>query len=354
MNDTNTTNLVLNVFSKSKLLSSSEVATLIGPNLSLITIKRQLGKLTKNGFLFQSGAGRSIKYTLSKKGILLKNVDVQSYLSINPDKRLEDGKFQFDIFDTPFVTLFDKRELTTLNEATKLFRDRAKNISKDTRSKELMRFIVEFSWKSSQIEGNTYDLLSTERLLLYGEKSPTNTEFEAQMILNQKKALEFILDDASIWQKPSVAHIEKLHEFVAEKLGITRSIRKSLVGITGTNYRPLDNEFQIKEAMSQLLDYLELSNNQYERAMLGVLGLSYIQPFVDGNKRTSRLLGNAFLISNNMSPLSYRSIDDRAYKEAMLLFYEQNTIVPFRKLFVEQYVFSAENYNLATNRPIKN
>ena len=106
------------------------------------------------------------------------------------------------------------------------------------------------------------------------------------MILNQKKVLEFILEDPQLWKSPNLALIEKLHDFVAEYLNITRGFRKSLVGITGANYLLLENEFQIKEATNKLLSYLSSAYNSYERALLSVLGLSYIQPFVDGNKRT--------------------------------------------------------------------
>ena len=273
-------------------------------------------------------------------------MDTKTYLSKPLDDRIAANYFQFDIFEQPFIGLFSSKELALLEEATKHFHNKSNLVDLNASKKELMRFIVEFSWKTSQIEGNTYDLISTEKLLLYGERSPSNTEFEAQMILNQKDALEFILENPKIWRHPSLPLIGKLHDFVGKNLNITRGFRKTLVGITGTNYRPLENEFQIKEAVDKLLRYIGYTQNNYEKALLSVLGLSYIQPFVDGNKRTSRLLGNAILISDNLAPLSYRSVNDRSYKEATLVFYEQNSVIPFKELFIEQYIFSAENYNL--------
>jgi Fic family protein len=245
--------------------------------------------------------------------------------------------------------LFTDSELDLLESATESYRNNATVSDPSVRKKELMRFIVEFSWKTSQIEGNTYDLISTERLLLYGEKSPTNTEFEAQMILNQKEALEFILENGELWDRPKISSLEMLHTFVGKKLDISRNLRKTIVGITGTNYRPLESEFQIRDALELLFETIAKASNIYEKALWGVLGLSYIQPFVDGNKRTSRLFANAILLAENYSPISYRSVDDRAYKEACLVFYEQNSIEPFKKLFIEQYVFAANNYNIADN-----
>lgn len=347
MNDTNSASAILSVFTKDVGLSSSEVAELTPNRQSLVTVKRQLGALLKLGYLEQSGAGRSVKYKLSKKGLFFKPIDPQQYLKQDPDMRLKDSHFQFNLFEPPYVSLFSASELNQLEDATSKFRNNAKLSDATTHKKELMRFIVEFSWKTSQIEGNTYDLISTERLLLYGEKSSTNTEYEAQMILNQKEALEFILENEELWEKPKISSLEKLHSIVGNKLGISRNLRKTIVGITGTNYRPLESEFQIRDALELLLKTIANTHNVYEKALWSVLGLSYIQPFVDGNKRTSRLLANAVLLAENYSPISYRSVDDRMYKEACLVFYEQNSLEAFKKLFIEQYVFAANNYNLA-------
>ncbi len=82
----------------------------------------------------------------------------------------------------------------------------------------------------------------------------------------------------------------------------------------------------------------------YAKALVSLLGLSYIQPFQDGNKRTSRLMSSAILMSHNLSPLSYRSVDENEYREAMIIFYEINLIIPFKEIFIDQYIFAADNY----------
>ncbi len=347
MNDTNINLGLLAYFTKAAPLSSSEVLGLADEKLALVTIKRQLSALAKAGYLEKTGAGRSVKYLLSKKGWLLRPFNISEYLAKAPDERLTSPYFQFDVFEKPYVQLFSAAELSQLDEATAKYRAKAKNADPTIRIKELMRFIVEFSWKSSEIEGNTYDLISTERLLLYGEKSATNTEFEAQMIINQKQALEFILENDGLWEQPKISSLEKLHSYVAHELGISRNLRKSIIGITGTNYRPLESEFQIRDALELLRQNISGANNIYEKALIAVLGISYIQPFIDGNKRTSRLLGDAILLAEDYAPLSYRSVDDKTYKEACLVFYEKNSIEPFKKIFIEQYVFAANNYNIA-------
>lgn len=72
--------------------------------------------------------------------------------------------------------------------------------------------------------------------------------------------------------------------------------------------------------------------------------ISYIQPFEDGNKRTSRLLGNALLLANGYCPLSYRSVDEVEYKKAIILFYERNSVLYFKGMFIDQFKQAVENF----------
>jgi Fic family protein len=116
------------------------------------------------------------------------------------------------------------------------------------------------------------------------------------------------------------------------------------VGITGTSYRPLDNMFQIKEALENLVGRINETENPLEKALTAVLMISYIQPFEDGNKRTARILGNALLVAHEYCPLSYRSIDELEYKKGMILFYEQNNAFYFKQLFIEQFRQAIEKY----------
>ena len=347
MNDTNKKDTILNFFDKTSVFSSSDIAAKIDGGVSLVTIKRYLSELFKENMLERLGAGRSVQYRLTKKGLFGRNINLGAYLSLSPDARLNDTNFNFEVFDKPYVALFSNEEISKLEEATYNYRKNAEDSEPEAHNKELLRFIIEFSWKTSQIEGNTYDLLSTERLLTYGEKASGHTEFEAQMIINQKKAVEFVLENIELWNAPKLSSLEMLHSFVADKLGIKKNLRRSMVGITGTNYKPLGSESQIRDALELLFGYIGSAENIYEKALLAVLGVSYIQPFIDGNKRTSRLLGNAILLANNYAPLSYRSVSDRLYKEACLIFYEQNSIESFKKIFVEQYIFAANTYNIA-------
>ena len=123
-----------------------------------------------------------------------------------------------------------------------------------------------------------------------------------------------------------------------------RNLRKRRVGISGTNYKPLDNEFQIKEAMIAMCDLLNTESSVFSKSLLALVLISYIQPFADGNKRTARIVSNAILMNNSYCPLSFRTVDSVFYKKAMLIFYEKNNISAFKKLYMEQFEFAVKTY----------
>ena len=204
---------------------------------------------------------------------------------------------------------------------------------------------MELSWKSSQIEGNTYSLIDTEILIKENKEAEGHKREEAVMILNHKKALDYILENRKDFKNLNLRKIEDVHGFLVEGSGVAKGLRKKAVGITGTKYRPLDNEYQIKEAMEKMIEFANKKlTDQFSRAIFTTLMISYIQPFEDGNKRASRLLGNAVLLSGDICPLSYRSINEADYKKAVIIFYEQNSARFFKELFIEQFKFAVSNY----------
>lgn len=170
------------------------------------------------------------------------------------------------------------------------------------------------------------------------------TKEEAIMLLNHKDALDFVLDVPDYLKELSVHRIEDIHSILTKELEVDRNIRHRRVGITGTNYRPLDNEFQIREALEDTCTLVNGKNNVFEKALLTLVLLSYIQAFVDGNKRTARISSNAILIANGYCPISFRTVDSIDYKKAMLMFYEQNNIAAFKKIFIEQFFFAVKTY----------
>lgn len=338
---------IIGIFlAKGKMQSSELHHELIktGEDISLVTVKRALSELTEKSILEVFGLGRSTKYNLSISGRVLADVEAKQYVTIEPDKRYGSKQYDFNLLPNFPSDIFTEEELEKLEVATAKYKKRTEDLSSAIQKKELERLIIELSWKSSKIEGNTYTLLDTEKLLLENKEAPGHSKNETQMILNHKDAFSYIRAHAFQFQTITRKNLEELHSVLIKDLNINLGFRLRSVGITGSIYRPLDNIYQITEAVEELSKAVSRSKTPYAKALLALLGISYIQPFEDGNKRTARLMTNALLISHSLAPLSYRSVDEEEYRSAMLAFYELNSIAPMKKIFIEQYEFAAENY----------
>lgn len=326
--------------------SRDDIAQGIAFEGSEATFKRIIAALVKSGDIIAEGKARATRYVLSPKAHLLMPLNLDTYFSKDIDERQVQTSFNFELINEqlPKVELFTDEELATLSLLHNEFRHNVEDMSVNEYRKEMERLGIDLSWKSSQIEGNTYSLLETERLLRESKTADGKTKEEAIMLLNHKDALRFILDNPDYLQELTVSHIEDIHTLLTKDLSVNKGIRHRRVGITGTNYRPLDNEFQIREAMRDTCKLINMKSNVFEKALLTLVLLSYIQAFTDGNKRTARITSNAVLIANGYCPLSFRSVDSIDYKKAMLIFYEQNNIYAFKQIFIQQYRFAVKEY----------
>ncbi len=242
------------------------------------------------------GRGHGIKYTLNRKGLLKATIDADTFFKTDIDNRKILHRLNPFIFDSLNSLLFSTIETDQLEASTELFRNKLKQSDTIQYKRECERLMIELSWKSSQIEGNTYDLLDTEQLLKYNIESPNHSTEEAQMLLNHKSAIEYTRDYAEIFNTQSVPKIIDNHTLLTKNMGISKKIRNRLVRITGTKYTPPDNQFIIEEALKKLCTGVNSNTSTYEKALLTVLMINYIQPFDDGNKRTARLTGSALLM----------------------------------------------------------
>lgn len=310
------------------------------------TLKRLIASLVAAGSLVVEGRGRATRYSLSPQAHLLMPLDLETYFSQDIDDRQVQTTFNFDLIreQLPHVELFTPEEQNRLNALQAEFRKHVDAMTENEYRKEMERLGIDLSWKSSQIEGNTYSLLETERLLRESRTADGKTKEEAMMLLNHKDALRFVLDNPDYLQQLSIGHIEDIHQLLTKDMAVDRGIRRRRVGVTGTNYRPLDNEFQIREALRDTCELINGKTNVFEKALLALVLLSYIQAFTDGNKRTARITSNALLIANGYCPLSFRTVDSIDYKKAMLVFYEQNNLYAFKQIFIQQFEFAVKEY----------
>lgn len=310
------------------------------------TMKRLIATGIQNGDIVVTGKARATHYSLSNKAQLLMPFNLDTYFAVDVDRRQVQTSFNFELISEqlPTIKLFTEEEELLLTNLQAEFRQHVGEMTETEYHKEMERLGIDLSWKSSQIEGNTYSLLETERLLRESKTADGKTKEEAVMLLNHKDALRFVLDNPDYLQTLTVRHIEDIHQLLTKELSVDRGIRHRRVGITGTKYHPLDNEFQIREAMSDTCQLINSKSSVFEKALLALVLLSYIQAFSDGNKRTARITSNAILIANGYCPLSFRSVDSYDYKKAMLIFYEQNSIYAFKQIFIEQYEFAVREY----------
>lgn len=338
--------IILSQLAERRELGRTELAEALPEPVSDATLKRTLQRLVQEGKLETTGRARATRYRLSAAGVLFGTVDLDAYFDVAPDERKARTGYNFDLIEhqLPQVALFSERERATLLSLQAEFERHLAEMTPTGKQRELTRLGIDLSWKSSQIEGNTYTLLETERLLREREEAEGKTREEAIMLLNHKAALDFIAQHTDYLQELSVAHIEDIHSLLVQDLHVERNIRRRRVGIIGTVYRPLDNEFQIREALEAACRLVNGTTCVFSKALLTLVLLSYIQAFEDGNKRVARIAANAVLMAHGYCPLSYRSVNALDYKKAMLLFYERNNISAIKDIFMGQYAFAVNTY----------
>jgi Fic family protein len=342
----NKNNEILDFLKNKPLSSSKEIYEGVESNRSYATIKRMLTQLLADNLVSQEGTGKASKYSCSPHFQLFYPIEVNQYFEKEIDERVIKTNFNLDLINVVLreISLFKQIEIDKLTSLQTQFQANIAQLSTKEYEKEMERLAIDLSWKSSQIEGNTYSLLETERLLKEKETATGKTKDDAVMLLNHKEAIDFIVENKDYLTPLTVMRIEDIHSILMKELGIERNVRIRKVGITGTNYSPLDNEFQIKEALNQMCSLINSKSSIFEKALLALLLLSYIQPFVDGNKRTARIISNALLIENAYCPISFRTVDTIDYKKAMLIFYEQNNFQPMKEIFIGQFEFAVKTY----------
>ena len=326
-------------------VSISDILSFLSVDIDRKTLQRDLKELEEKFLIYKKGTGKSTVYSLSEAFKILEEVDIEKYFETPYLEREARESFNFEIFSILKNDIFTAEEKEKLEN---LQREFIKNFSKyDSQTlinKEFERIMIEFSWKSSVIEGNTYSLLGTEALIKNNVVGKGETKEETQMILNHKDAFNEAIQNKERFKKLNYSDIEYIHSVLTKKLGISKNTRNGAVGITGTKYKPLDNSHQIKEAAQEMAVLINKKEFILEKAFLVLILIAYIQIFEDGNKRTSRMISNAILLAYNSIPLSYRIVDVEEYKKAVILFYELNNISYFKQIFIEQFEDAVNNY----------
>jgi len=324
-----------------KGFSTEEIVSGIKTSNTRYSIIRDINTLKELRYVEAIGKARSTKYKILANTLKFQPLyDLEEYTAIPVDNR-------HISYISPLSVLgnnFNSNELMALTELKSNYKTIEK-MSDISQKKLWERFVIDLSWKSSAMEGNTYSILETERLLKEGIKGEGKSDFETKMVLNHKSAFDFVRSNQSEFGHDiSFAVIEHVHKLLSADLGIPSGFRKIPVGISGSLYKPNSIPYLFKEQIEQLMSIIKNESDPLSQALSIVAGISYIQPFEDGNKRTSRLVANGVLMCNGYPPLSYRAIDEFLYKKAVVTYYEQANIYHLKEIFKEQLLFSSKVY----------
>lgn len=208
------------------------------------------------------------------------------------------------------------------------------------------RLLINLSYNSSRLEGNTYSLIETENLLLKGEVAEGKLDVERLMIINHKDAIRFLVDGMN-HLVPTIENIRTLHYLLSDGLVAADEggqVRKDGVRVSGTTYIPLENHERLSRLLGEIAEKAQEIVDPFEQSFFLLVHIAYLQAFIDVNKRTARLAANIPLVSHNLAPLSFNDVRKNDYLSALLAVYELNEVNPFSELYVWSYQRSAKHY----------
>lgn len=332
---------ILNFVAKNKIASTGDIEKHL-QTVTRPTLSRYLRELKDNGILESIGEGRGSKYIVSSNGIKSYPFDVSVYEQ--PFETQYHIPYNIHLFSYVSTnTFFSPEEEKILHDVSIRFAEWNKKSEPEYKKLAFERCAIEFSWKSSKIEGNTYTLLETENLIKNREEAQGKSHDEAVMILNQKHVFDLIYSD-SVFKTISSATLIDMHKLISKDLGIPVGLRRAQVGITGTQYTPLTVPALIEEALEDLFALTNVITHPVEKAIIALAGIAYIQPFADGNKRASRHFANYILHLHELPPVAWRTVNEIEYKKAMIAFYELGNIGPIKAMWIMHYRETADTF----------
>lgn len=209
------------------------------------------------------------------------------------------------------------------------------------------RLLIDLAWNSSRLEGNTYSLLDTQKLIEYGEINQHKDAKDAQMIINHKAAIEFLVESVDA-VKISRHVILNLHALLSHNLlpnpKACGSLRTIAVHIGGTLYQPIEIPQLLNDCFEEMIHKGALIQDPFEQALFLMIHLPYLQPFEDVNKRVSRIAANIPLIKSNLCPLSFAEVPVELYINSLLVIYEKQQIELLKEIFIWAYERSSALY----------
>lgn len=314
----------------------------VARDVSETTVWRTLRRLVDEGRLEVSGRGPATGYSLAGPDV------VRAHLKIPYNRRTPTG-YRKEFLDryVPgkhfYLTEADRRSLHKAGTPV------SSPMPAGTYARRILeRLLVDFSWASSRMEGNTYNILETGRLIRFGEEAPGKDRKEAVMILNHKEAIQYVVDhlgDVTV----SRSDICNIHALLANGLLIDPAmagrLRRLPAGISHSSYRPLEDQYEIEEEFEILIAKAVEIADPFEQSFFLLVHIPYLQVFDDINKRTSRIAANIPLLRAGLAPMSFMTMDDNSYIDGLIGIYELHNVSLLREVYIDAYVASAQNYS---------
>ncbi|MBI3285663.1 MAG: Fic family protein [Burkholderiales bacterium] len=341
----------------------------LGAGISRRTLQRRLALLVQQARIQSSGVGRALRYRCAPRVVAAEpGHNVQSNLSIygevyvplspegeevkayvrQPRQLRQPVGYRQEFLEhyQPNLTAYLPQVLRDQLHA--LGRSPAGQAAAGTFARDILqRLLIDLSWASSQLEGNTYSRLDTERLIAFGQAAEGKDALETQMILNHKGAIEYLVHDSE-HAGLSADTIIALHAFLSDGLMADPTacgrIRSRAVEIGGSVYMPVALPQRLLELFGIVIAMAAEIIDPFEQAFFLMVHLPYLQPFEDVNKRVSRVAVNIPFIRHNLCPLSFIDVPQQAYVDAMLGVYELNRVELLRDVFVWAYERSCQQY----------
>ena len=349
------------------------------PSLSRRTLTRRVNTLVKEGRLRRQGEGPATKYAASLEAIESKVItprtaqlratgsspelltDEAAALSLSvsardhleyvtaPIARRRPVGYQRSLLDdyVPNTTeyLSDRQKSMLHRMGSPIEAERpAGTFARDI----LSRLLIDLSWASSRLEGNTYTRLDTERLIQFGEAAAGKDATETQMILNHKQAIELLVQDEDATVGVNEHTLLNLHAVLSDGLmadpEASGRLRRRMVEIRGSVYIPTGVPQLIEECFASLIAKARAIVDPFECAFFLLVHIPYLQPFEDVNKRVSRLAANIPLIKANLSPLSFIDVPEKLYIASVLSVYETMRLELMAEVFIWAYERSCQKY----------
>ena len=338
-----------------------------GSSIPPRTLQRRLERLIVEGRVRLTGEGKSTAYIavdeghdapseapgreLSAQGVRLRALVQRKLEEREPVGYDRDWLFDYEPGRTWYLSKAHRARLREVGRTPDDDRP-AGTFAKDI----LSRLLVDLAWASSRLEGNTYTRLDTQNLIEFGQRAEGKDASEAQMILNHKTAIEYIVEEA---QEPLIRRttILSIHAALSENLLADPSgegrLRERPVEISGSMYTPTAIPQVIREAFDRIVETLNTITDPFEQAFFALVHIPYLQPFADVNKRTSRLVANLPLIRANLSPLSFVGADEQEYVLGTLAVSEHRRTELLRDFFLKAYERSAAQYRVVRDSVVQ-